>query len=455
MRIIEDEGAGGRSSLELVGGGRLEGALRVPGDKSISHRALLLGSVAEGSMPVSGLSPAADVASSSVAVQTLGVKVEAITKSTVELLSSRALEYDWEVMVHGSNWDGLASSRAPVDVRNSGTTIRVLLGILAGSRARATLTGDASIRRRPMARVVDPLRRMGADIDGRDGGDLAPLTVRGRPLRGAEHELTVASAQVKTALLMAGLRASGETAVREPARSRDHTERMLKYLGVQISESGNRYSVKSTKIRSAPLTIPGDFSSAAFLLAGAAILPGSRVHIEGVGLNPTRTAFLDILRRYGASVHVESRHEECGEPRGAVEVAAGDRRPIEVGPEDVPVAIDELPLVAVLGAFAEGESRVYGAAELRVKESDRVTAIVDGLRRMGVDIRAQPDGFTIRGGPRPRGTTVSSHGDHRIAMALAVAALGTDGGTAIGGWDAVAVSYPGFEADLARLRTGI
>lgn len=447
--------ASAEGSLRLRGGGRLEGALRVPGDKSISHRALLIGSVCDGEVPIKGLSPAEDVAASAVAIMSLGVNLGLDTKALLQLCSSRALQLDWEIVVNGSGWERLSSPKRDVDVGNSGTTIRVLLGILAGSHVQATVTGDDSIRRRPMGRVVEPLRRMGAEITGADGGARAPLTVRGHPLQGVEHRLEVASAQVKSALLMAGLRASGTTTVIEPAPSRDHTERMLKYLGGQISQSGNRYSVKSTSIQGAELTVPGDFSSAAFLLAGAAILPGSRARIDGVGLNPTRIAFLDILRRFGADVHVERLHDQSGEPVGVVEVAASDRRAVEVDAAEVPGAIDELPLVAVLGAFAEGTTHVSGAAELRVKESDRISAVTDGLTRMGAAIQPRPDGFVVYGGPPLKGSEVSSHGDHRIAMALAVAALGAEGDSTIAGWEAVGVSYPGFEAHLALLRAGI
>lgn len=444
---------GGR--LQLAGGARVAGALQVLGDKSISHRALLIGAVAEGDILVEGLSSAQDVISSAVAVQALGVILTDTTNVQLEHESTKALELDWEVVVRGQGWAALKSPPESVDVGNSGTTIRVLLGILAGSPVEATLTGDESIKNRPMGRVVEPLRRMGARISGQQGGELAPLHVVGAELTGTEHRLDVPSAQVKTALLMAGLRAAGATSVEEPARSRDHTEKMLKYLGVPIEESGNRLIVKSTNIQgSTSLSIPGDFSSAAFWLAAAAILPGSEVGIDEVGLNPTRTAFLDVLRDFGADVRIEGLREECGEPRGSVMVRAADRRPVEVDPAVAPRLIDELPLVAVLGAFAEGETVVRGAAELRVKESDRVSSITEGLRRMGADIEPLPDGFAVRGGPRPRGAEVSSHGDHRIAMALAVAALGAEGETLISGWDAVAVSYPGFERDLERLRAG-
>lgn len=338
-----------------------------------------------------------------------------------------------------------------IDIGNSGTTIRLLLGILAGSPVTATLTGDESIRRRPMGRVVEPLRRMGADIDGVDGGRYAPLSVRGRPLHGAKHELPVASAQVKSALLLAGISAGGETSVTEPARSRDHTERMLRYLGAPVTVSGNRSIIKSTKLQGARFVVPGDISSAAFLLVAAAILDGSSVRVAGVGVNPTRAGILEVLAGFGAELTISDEHEVCGEPVATVTVRPGDRRPLTVSGDLTVRCLDELPLVAVLGALAEGETVVADAAELRVKESDRIAAIEAALGAMGADIRSTPDGFVVRGPARLRGAAVESMGDHRIAMAGAVAALAADGPTRIEGWDSVPVSYPGFERDLDRL----
>lgn len=429
---------------------RVEGSLRVPGDKSISHRAVLVGAVGEGATRITGISPAHDVSSSIEAVRALGVEVTTL-KSQVKVEGGPQGDEVTQVVVNGSGWDALKAPPGAIDVQNSGTTIRVLLGILSGARVEATLTGDESIRRRPMLRVVEPLRRMGARIEGGAGGDRAPLTVFGGPLSGAEHRLEVASAQVKTALLLAGLRASGVTVVEEPARSRDHTERLLRARGVQIEESGNRLSIKSTNLSGGDVAVPGDLSSAAFLLAAAAILPGSRLVIDGVGLNPTRTGFLAMLERFGALVRSEQTGESAGEPFGRVELRPGDRRPLVVGGDEAPGAIDELPLVAVLGALAPGETAVTGARELRVKESDRVRAMVEGLATMGADVEALPDGFVVRGGRPLRGASVSSGGDHRVGMALAVAALAAEGTTTVAGWDAVGVSYPGFERDLARL----
>ena len=409
-----------------------------------------MGAMGEGEMEIEGLSPAADVASSRAAIGSLGVqtldsnvKVESFEPSTSDLGS--------QILLDGR---GMGSWRAPggvIDVGNSGTTIRLLLGQLAGSPVSATVTGDGSIRGRPMKRVVAPLRRMGASISGDDDGNHPPLAVAGGRLHGVAHTLPIASAQVKSALLLAGLLAQGETSVEEPATSRDHTERLLEYLGVPIARSGKRLIVKSTNIQNAKVAIPGDLSSAAFFLVAAALLPDSAVEIMGVGVNPTRTGVLDLLRTFGAGVDVGDLIEESGEPRGKVRVTQGDRRPLELAGQMVVAALDELPLVAVLGTAADGETVVRDAAELRVKESDRVATIVEGLSRMGANITARPDGFVVEGPTRLRGAEVDAAGDHRIAMALAIAALTADGPTTISGWDAVAVSYPGFEQDLERL----
>jgi 3-phosphoshikimate 1-carboxyvinyltransferase len=429
---------------------RVEGSIQVPGDKSISHRALIVGALGEGEMEITGLSSAGDVSSSRAAVEALGVQ---ILDSNVILQSSKAstTPLDFQVFLNSTGVRRWASPEGAIDVANSGTTIRLLLGALAGSSAVAELTGDDSIRRRPMGRVVKPLQEMGAQISGRDGGEHAPLQVTGGPLRGRAHVLPVASAQVKSALLLAGLLAEGETSVTEPAPSRDHTERLLRYLRVPVVSERNQLIVKSTNIQNASVTIPGDISSAAFLLVAAALLPGSEVAIEKVGVNPTRTGILEILRSFGAHVEISDLADESGEPRGTVRIRAGDRRPLDVSGDLVVAALDELPLIAVLGSAAEGETVVRDAGELRVKESDRIAAIVDGLKRMGVDIEGTPEGFIVRGPAKLIGATVDAAGDHRIAMALAIAALTAEGETSITGWESVGISYPGFERDLEHL----
>lgn len=427
------------------------GSIRVPGDKSISHRALLVAAMGEGRMTVRGLSPSADVASSLGAISALGVR-PSHSQDDVERWRISSQDRDFQILLDSQ---GLGSLAAPgtIDVGNSGTTIRLLAGILAGSRVAVTLDGDDSIRRRPMGRVIRPLRAMGARIDAGEN-ERAPFTVHGSPLRGVRHELQVSSAQVKSALLLAGLTAEGETTVQEPSRSRDHTERLLRYLKVPIHESPDGLSVSSTNIRNASVTVPGDLSSAAFFLVAAAVLPDGDVTITDVGVNPTRTGILEILRRYGAAVSIEDERAVCGEPVGTVRVRAGDRRALDVSGSLVVDAIDELPLLGVLGAFAEGETRLADARELRVKESDRIAAVVDLLTRMGADAEATPDGFVVRGPARLRGARIDPRGDHRIAMAAAVAALGAEKTTTVEDWACVGVSYPGFAADLDRLRVG-
>jgi 3-phosphoshikimate 1-carboxyvinyltransferase len=401
-------------------------------------------------MEVEGLSPAQDVQSSLAAIQKFGVQtidhrvnLESDTASTTDL--------NFHILLDSH---GIASWIDPsdeIDVGNSGTTIRVLAGMVAGSTVRAVLTGDESIRRRPMGRVIRPLRSMGAQIRGSADDEHAPLVVEGARLQGVDHKLEVASAQVKTALLLAGLRAEGTTTVVEPAKSRDHTERLLHYLKVPIDVDGNRLIVKSTNFQNAFVSVPGDISSAAFLLVAAAILPGSDLTIEGVGLNPTRTGIIDLLRRFGAIVETNGTIERCGEPVGSVRVQAADRKALEVSGAQVVAAIDELPLVAVLGAVAEGTTVVRDAAELRVKESDRIESIVRGLEALGVATEGTPDGFVVHGNGTLAGGEVDSADDHRIAMAFAVAALAATAPSRITGWDAVAVSYPRFEQALDNI----
>jgi 3-phosphoshikimate 1-carboxyvinyltransferase len=428
---------------------RVVGELKVPGDKSISHRALMIAGIAEGDCTLSGLSSAADVAATQAAMDALGVVISHSNPHVkVAIPSSRPL--DREILVEGRGFAGL---RAPTDAifcQNSGTTARCLAGLLAGRPFEATLDGDDSLRRRPMGRIMEPLRRMGATIEAVD--DRLPLVIRGNELAGIDYRSPVASGQVKTAILLAGLQARGATAFEEPSLSRDHTERMLEYLGVPIERSTDRLIVKSTNIRNASsLSIPGDLSSAAFLLVAAAILPGSQVSVLDVGVNPTRAGILDVLRRFGADVDVVNRRDVCGEPRGDVTVRAGDRRQVDISGEEIARTIDELPLVAVLGAFAEGESTIRDAAELRVKESDRISTLAAGLRAMGADVRVFDDGLAVKGPATLRGTKVETAGDHRIAMALAIAGLAADGPTEISGWESVAVSYPEFNLDLASL----
>lgn len=437
---------------------RIDGTLEVPGDKGISHRAVLIGAIGHGGMEIRNLSPAADVVSSLGAIRALGVELEGSgasvhavpnRKGGVERVLRESL--DSQILVVGQGRNGLKSPKADLDAGNSGTTIRFLAGILAPSPVSATLTGDISIKRRPMGRVVEPLRAMGAEIQTEPGG-LAPLRIHGRRLTGVAHTLEIASAQVKSALLLAGLGADGETSVQEPVPSRDHTERMLEYLGIQVAKQINRLIVKAAEIHNGKVTVPGDFSSAAFLLVAAAIVPEGSIVIDNVGVNPSRTGLLDVLREFGAQVELADERVVSGEPVATVSVRAGDRRRVWVGGDLTVRCIDELPLVALLGAMASGGvTEIRDAAELRVKESDRVATTAAMLRGFGVGVEELPDGLVVRGGARVEGAVVDSAGDHRIAMTAAIGALAARGPTTISGWDAVAVSYPGFETDLARV----
>ncbi len=409
----------------------------MPGDKSISHRAALLGGIASGITLVEGFLRADDCLSTLRCLRALGVRIDDDANRLV---------------IHGA---GLRESTAVLDVGNSGTTIRLLAGILAGQPFHSVLTGDASIRRRPMDRVVEPLRRMGARISGEDGGRLAPLSIDGGGLRGISYVAPVASAQVKSAILLAGLFGEGETVVQEPSLSRDHTERMLGGFGVTVAREGLAARVRGpATLRGTALRVPGDLSSAAYFLVAAALVPGSEVTVEGVGLNPTRTGVLDILRMMAAPVEVRDVHDDGGEPAGTVTVRAGRLRGAVIGGDLIPRAIDELPVVAVAACLAEGETVIRDAAELRVKESDRIAALARELGRLGAAITPRPDGMVISGGRRFKSGRASSGGDHRIAMALAVAALCAEGPVTIDDPECIQTSFPEFEALLRQAVRG-
>jgi len=418
---------------------RLSGRLRVPGDKSIAHRYALLGALADGRTTLDHFAPGADCQSTLACLGRLGVTIEDTSPGRVSLL--------------GRGFGQLSSPAAALDAGNSGTTMRLLAGVLAGHPFTSTMIGDASLSRRPMRRVIAPLERMGARVDAVDGH--APLTIRGARLRAIAHEPETPSAQVKSAVLLAGLHADGLTTVRETAATRDHTERAVTAFGGSISIDGLTVGVRGgQRLSGRSLTVPGDFSSAAFWLVAAAAQPGSRIEIDDVGLNPTRTALLDVLRRFGARVEVAVSTTDAGEPRGSI-VVEGDRTgSVEIASAEVPGLIDELPAIAALAAHG-GHVDVRGASELRVKESDRIAALVAGFRAIGLDADERPDGFTIagptRGGVRPSGGVADARSDHRMAMAFAIAALAADGPSRIEGADAVAISYPGFFATLEQL----
>lgn len=422
---------------------RVRARMEVPGDKSISHRALILGALADGPATVRGLAPGRDVASTIEALAALGAAVERTAPDAARIEGP-------------AEW----AAAARVDCGNSGTTARLLLGALAPRAAgRVVVAGDASLAARPMARVVEPLRAMGAAIEPEGSApDRLPLAVEARRLEGAEHRLAVASAQVETAILLAGLAAEGETVVVSPGASRDHGPRMLASMGAAIEVrpgpgGGRTVRLAPGPLRARDVDVPGDLSSAAFLLALAAATPGGEVEVAGVGLNPGRTGFLEVLAAMGADVEAEVEREDP-EPVGAVRVTGRGLEGIDLDPALVPRAIDELPLVAVLGAVAEGSTRVSGAAELKVKESDRIAAIAAGLARMGADVQPTGDGFVVEGPTRLSGAPLDARGDHRIGMALAVAACLARTPSTLSGAEWIDVSWPGFGAALAACAEG-
>lgn len=411
--------------------GGLIGTARMPGDKSLSHRAFILGALSDGVVEVTGAAPSQDVRSTMACLRRLGV----------------AIDVDGDTArVQGS----LGEADQVLDCGNSGTGMRLLVGLAAGIDGVTVLTGDASLRARPMRRVAEPLRRAGVHVDGRDGGALPPLVVRGGRVRALDHELAVASAQVKSCILIAGLFADGTTRVREPGPSRDHTERMLRWLGAHVVSAEGDVSLSPGPLSPRPLEVAADPSSAAFWLAAAAALPGSQVRLPDLCLNDTRTGVVDVLRQMGATIVGAADREWSGEPVGDLEVTGTDLGAGTVAGDLVVRAIDELPVLAVAGALGGGLS-VRDAAELRVKEVDRIDAVAALLRALGGEIEAAVDGFRVPGGQRLTGGTVDSRGDHRIAMAAAVAALAASGPVRITGFGAVATSYPGFLDDLTVL----
>jgi 3-phosphoshikimate 1-carboxyvinyltransferase len=417
----------------------LVGHVAVPGDKSISHRAVIVAAISGGDVHIEGFGRSADTEATVAAVRALGVEVD---------------EHDVDTLtVHGVGLRGLGAPAEPLDCANAGTLMRLLAGVLAGQRGRFELVGDASLSARPMERVAEPLRRMRARIETTDGH--APLVVEGdgAPLSALTYELPVASAQVKSAVLLAGLFAVGETTVVEPLPTRDHTERLLERAGAHVQRRPRSVSVEPTdSLRPTDVEIPGDFSSAAPLLVAAAVIPGSSVTVHGVGLNPRRTGLLDVLEHMGARIAVYNRRSIGGEPAGDVEMRSSELVGATVSPEDVPGLIDELPLFALAACHARGDSVVRGAAELRVKESDRIDSVTEELRRIGAHIRPTPDGFRIRGVPaRLRGGVFDARGDHRLAMLGAVAGISSREGVELVGAEAVDVSFPGFFSVLGQL----
>jgi 3-phosphoshikimate 1-carboxyvinyltransferase len=417
--------------MEVEPAASLRGALRVPGDKSISHRALLVGAVCEGETLVRGFGRSLDTESTLAAVRALGIAVDEVEADVFR--------------VHGAGLGGLREPGHPIDCGNAGTLARLLPGLLAGQAGRRfELTGDESLRSRPMERVAAPLGEMGAVVETDDGR--LPMRIEGRALTGIEHEPEVASAQVKSCVLLAGLLADGRTTVVEPVSTRDHTERMLRAAGAAVTARGGRISVpQAERLQLDEIDVPGDFSAAAPFVVAATLLPGSELIVQGVGVNPTRIGLLDALERMGARIAVFNRRVQSGEPVADLEVKHAELVATEIVPAEVPRMVDELPLFALAASMARGPSRVRGAAELRVKESDRIDSVATALRSIGARVRATADGYAIRGVPtRPRGGEIDGAGDHRLAMLAAVGGLVSQEGVRVRGAEAAAVSFPGF-----------
>ena len=431
-------------ALGTTAGRSLRGTVRVPGDKSISHRSLLFGAIADGTTTIEGLLPAEDPLSTAACLRAMGVDVSPI-------------ETGQTVTVQGVGLDGFQEPESVLDCGNSGTTMRLMLGLLAGRAGRHfVLTGDDSLRRRPMKRVGGPLAEMGATIAGRSGGNLAPLAIQGQALRGTTIHTPVASAQVKSAILLAALTAEGPTTVIEPVQSRDHSERMLRAFGAELSVGGPGKTEATVtpgqRLRGQAVVVPGDISSAAFWLVAGAITPGADLTVENVGLNPSRTGILDVLEQMGARIEVLNQRDVAGEPVGDLRVTHGPLKAFEIRADLIPRLVDEIPVLAVAACCAEGVSRVSGAEELRVKETDRLAVMARQLGAMGAQIEEFADGMAIQGGVQLHGAEVDSETDHRVAMSLAVAAQIATGATELHRPEAAAVSYPEFWSDLERLQ---
>jgi 3-phosphoshikimate 1-carboxyvinyltransferase len=417
---------------------RVEGEITVPGDKSISHRAVMFSALAEGTTSIEGFLPGADCLSTISCFRKLGITVK----------------QDGDcVQVEGKGWYGLTEPADILDIGNSGTTIRLMMGILSTQPFHSVLIGDESIARRPMKRVTGPLRQMGADIAGRQNGEYTPLSLRGGKLTGIEYHSPVSSAQIKSAVLLAGLQAEGTTTVYEPELSRDHTERMLRSFGVEVESftGGVRIHGGQRLVSPGRIQVPGDISSAAFPLVAAAMLPGSRVTVRNVGINQTRSGIIDVLKAMGADLMLHNERIMNGEPVADIEVAYSFLKGTEIGGGIIPRLIDEIPVIAVLATQAEGVTVIKDAAELKVKETNRIDTVVVELRKMGAHIEPTEDGMIIHGGTPLTGAVCDSHGDHRIGMAVAVAGLAASGETTVLNAASIDVSFPGFFATLQQI----
>jgi 3-phosphoshikimate 1-carboxyvinyltransferase len=425
---------------------RLEGEVVLPGDKSISHRVVILNSLAKGEAEIDNFAPGGDCLSTVKCLKALGVKI-----------GRKGSRNSPTLLVSGTGTDGLKEAGNVLDAENSATTMRLLGGLLASQPFLSIITGDASLRNRPMGRLIEPLRLMGAEVWGRERDSFAPLVIKGKKLRGIDFTLPVPSAQIKSAILLAGLFARGNTVLHQTIPSRDHTERMLKQMGASLESRGNSISLLplSNPLTPINLRVPGDISSAAYFLVAAAIHPNARIVIRDCGINPTRTGIIDILLAMGANLKIENKRLEAGEPVAEIVVESSELKGIEVGGDIIPRLIDEIPVLAVAGCVAKGKTVIRDAGELRVKESDRIATVAGELSRLGAKIEPLPDGMVIYGGSPLSGTEVDSHLDHRLAMSLAVAGLVAKGETTIKNAQVAEVSYPAFWQTLQQaLNTG-
>ncbi|MEE6451863.1 3-phosphoshikimate 1-carboxyvinyltransferase [Gottfriedia acidiceleris] len=422
------------SQLEKI---RLVGDVTIPGDKSISHRAIMFGSLAKGTTKITNFLLGEDCLSTIACFRKLGVQIE-VTED--------------EVIVYGKGIEGLKEAHEVLDVGNSGTTARLMMGILSGLPFHSVIIGDESIGKRPMKRVTKPLKMMGTSIDGREDATYTPISIRGGSLNSISYASPVSSAQVKSSILLAGLFAKGTTTVTEPEKSRDHTERMLKAFGCELEVDGNKVSINGNQeLTATDVIVPGDISSAAFFLVAGSIVPNSEILLKNVGVNPTRTGILTVLERMGANITLEDEKVVNGEPIANIRVKSSDLKSTVIGGAEIPTCIDELPILALAAALADGETIIKDAEELRVKETDRIQTVVTELTNLGVSIEATKDGMIIQGNSSLIGANVNSHGDHRMGMMLSIAALLAKGDTIIENTDCIAVSFPNFKEQLNEL----
>ena len=423
--------------MDITKSRSLRGEIQIPGDKSISHRGIMLGALARGTTKITNFLQGADCLSTIRCFRQMGIEVENSCK---------------EVLVHGKGLHGLSAPQQILDAGNSGTTVRLLSGILAAQNFPSTITGDASIQKRPMKRVMDPLTQMGACIESQNQNGCAPLDIRGTRLKGIHYQSPVSSAQVKSCVLLAGLYADQKTSVTEPTVSRDHSERMLSYLGAEVTVQGTTVAIEpEPELNARDIQVPGDISSAAYFIAAGLLVPGSQILIKNVGINPTRSGILKVCRAMGADIQYLNEKSGCWEPSADLLVTYSPLKGTVIEGDIIPTLIDELPIIAVMAAFAQGETIIRNAEELRVKESDRIQTVTDNLSAMGADITAAPDGMSIRGGQPLTGASIRTCKDHRIAMSFAVAGMAAEGVTSLDDAQCVEISYPQFFDDLQRL----